>query len=253
MNSEAKGREINSEKLSVIIPAWNAEAYIEEAVGSVRAQDWEGGMEILVVDDGSSDASADKAEALGCRVFQKEHGGAASARNLGISRANGTFILLLDADDMLLPGALKALAAPFAAGSGAASLASDGGEILRPSGKRPETAAVFGRAVDFISPELTEEQARALVPRKESYGGVLPGCSLIRKEVFDEIGLFDETLKSGETVGWMMKLRESAFVTENIDAVTLRRRLHLSNTGRVAPRQELQNYAALLRKRMKRP
>ena len=104
------------ERLSVIIPAHNAGAYLQQAVESVRAQQWAGEMEILVVDDGSTDHTAQMALTLGVTLLQKEQGGAASARNMGLRAASGSLVLLLDADDVLSEGALTALAAPLQAG-----------------------------------------------------------------------------------------------------------------------------------------
>ena len=219
------------ESLSVIIPAHQAEQYLSEAVASVRAQNWAGQAEIIVIDDGSTDGTAGVARSLDVTVLQKEKGGAASARNMGLRAAKGDLILLLDADDVLTDGALEALSKP---------LADD-----------PACMAVFGKAEDFISPDLTDEQKQELKPRSGSYGGVLPGCSLIRRSVFDTIGLFDDTMRSGETVAWQMELRKAGTVTVQIDFVTLRRRLHLTNTGRLHAKQEMANYAALLRRRMK--
>lgn len=219
--------------LSVIIPAYQAETYIAEAVASVRAQNWSGQTEILVIDDGSADNTAGVARTLGITLLQKPKGGAASARNMGLRAAKGELILLLDADDVLTDGALEALYAPMEAD--------------------PACMAVFGRAEDFISPELTDSQKGELKPRTGSYGGVLPGCSLIRRSVFETVGLFDDTMSSGETVAWQMELRKAGLVTAQTEFVTLRRRLHLTNTGRLHGRQEMANYAALLRRRMKRP
>ena len=219
------------ESLSVIIPAHQAEPYIAQAVASVRQQNWAGETEIIVVDDGSTDATADVARTLDVKLLQKEQGGAASARNMGLQAAKGELILLLDADDVLTDGALEALYAPM---------------------KKGEADAVFAMAEDFISPELTEAQKAALLPRSGSYGGVLPGCSLIRRSVFETIGLFDAAMKSGETVAWQLKLRDAGIKTVQIAAVTLKRRLHLTNTGRLQPKQEMANYAALLRQRMKK-
>ena len=65
------------ERLSVIIPAHNAGTYLQQAVESVRAQQWAGEMEILVVDDGSTDHTAQMALTLGVTLLQKEQGGAA--------------------------------------------------------------------------------------------------------------------------------------------------------------------------------
>lgn len=219
-----------SEKISVIIPAYQAEKYIAQAVDSVRRQEWDKEMEIIVIDDGSKDNTVGVAETLDVQIIRKAQGGAASARNAGLRVAKGDLILLLDADDMLTDGALHAMYAALA----------DGAD------------AVFAMAEDFVSPELTDAQKAELKVRPAPYSGVLPGCSLIRRNVFDAIGLFDDTMKSGETVAWIMKLRDAQVKTVNIPTVTLKRRLHLTNTGRVQQKQEMANYAALLRKRMKK-
>lgn len=219
------------ETLTVIIPAHQAERYIAQAVESVRAQQWAGTTEIIVIDDGSTDGTAEAAQAPDVTLLRKEQGGAASARNMGLHQAAGDLILLLDADDLLTDGALNALYAPMASG---------------------DVDAVFAMAEDFISPELTDSQKAELRPRTGSYGGVLPGCSLIRRRVFQTIGLFDDTMKSGETVAWQLKLRDAGIRTVQIPFVTLKRRLHLTNTGRLQQKQEMANYAALLRKRMKK-
>lgn len=217
--------------LSVIIPAYQAEAYLAQAVDSVRMQNWEGPVEILVVDDGSSDNTAQVGQTLGVQVLRKEQGGAASARNLGLRHATGDLILLLDADDVLTPGALQALYEAMS---------------------REHAGAVFAMAEDFISEELTEEQKAALRPREAAYGGVLPGCSLITRQVFETVGLFDDTMKSGETVAWQLKLRDAGIPTIQIPVVTLKRRLHMTNTGRLHQKREMADYAAILRKRMRR-
>ena len=219
-----------TESLSVIIPAHEAEKYIAQAVESVRRQGWQGETEIIVIDDGSTDATAEAARALGVKLLQKAQGGAASARNAGLQLATGELILLLDADDVLTEGALNAMSASLT----------------------EEVDAVFAMAEDFISPELTEEQKAELKPRPAAYGGALPGCSLIRRKVFLSIGLFDDSMKSGETVAWQLKLRDAGIKTVQLPVVTLKRRLHLTNTGRLHQKREMADYAALLRKRMKR-
>lgn len=220
-----------SETLSVIIPAYQAEKYIDQAVASVRSQEWPGEVQILVIDDGSADHTAAVAQDLGVQVLKKEQGGAASARNAGLRAAVGDWVLLLDADDVLTDGAVAAMRA---------ALADSDAEV------------VFAMAEDFISPDLSEAQKAALKPREGAYGGVLPGCSLIRRQVFDTIGLFDDTMKSGETVAWQLKLRDAGIKTVQLPLVTMKRRLHMTNTGRLFQKQEMADYVALLRKRMKR-
>ena len=220
------------EKISVISPAYQAEKYLSEAVASVRSQNWPGGLEVIIVDDGSQDSTFALARQLGDTALTRERGGAASARNAGLRAASGELVMLLDADDVLMPGAAARLYAPL--------------------DTNPELAAVFGMVRDFVSPELTAEQQQELRVRPESYGGILPGCSLIRRWAFEQIGYFDEALKTGETVAWMLKLRDAGLLTTNLDDVVLKRRLHLTNTGRVNAKQEMQSYAAILRQRMRR-
>ncbi|CAM4374058.1 glycosyltransferase family A protein [Paenibacillus endophyticus] len=217
-------------KLSIIMPVYNAGNYLEEAVESISSQIWNGEKEIIIVDDHSEDNSFAKAQSLGDRVISVEHGGAAKARNIGLKMAYGEYILFLDADDVLSQDALV--------------------NLFIAMEEKSDCDVVYGKAKDFVSPELSSEQRAKLKVRENGYGGVLPGCGLIKKSVFDRSGYFDENLSSGETVDWMMNVKEAGAVVREINQVTLRRRLHMTNTGRLKREEEMKNYAAILRKRM---
>ncbi|MDE5802908.1 MAG: glycosyltransferase [Lachnospiraceae bacterium] len=99
------------EKVSIIVPVYNAEKYIRETVDCVKAQtypDWE----LLLVEDGSTDESLRILEELEkgdtrIHVLQQENGGAARARNHGLSKAEGRFVAYLDADDLWSPDKLE--------------------------------------------------------------------------------------------------------------------------------------------------
>ncbi len=216
-------------KLSVIIPAYNAAHHLKEAVMSVKSQNGYDpkDCQITVIDDGSTDTTRDLAKELADVVLTQDHKGAASARNLGIRKASGDLILLLDADDRLEDGALAALYGPFSKDEG--------------------VCAVFGLAKEFYSPELTEEERAALILKDTPYKGTLPGCSLIKRSVFEETGYFQEDLHGGETVEWMMRFRSGGYKTVNIDTVTLCRRIHTNNTGRINRSGEMTNYAKIFR------
>lgn len=220
-----------NKSLSVIIPAYQAEKYLKEAVDSVRSQNWPGPLEILVIDDGSTDTTAQVARSLDVTLLQKQQGGASSARNLGLSQASGNLILLLDADDLLSEGALDALHRAL---------------------EENCTDAVFALTQDFVSPELTDAQKAELRPQPAPYPGSLVGCAMFRSRVFRQVGVFNETLRSGETVDWMMRFREAKLPSVQLPFVAQKRRLHLTNTGRLHRQQEMANYAALLRARMKK-
>lgn len=102
--------------ISVLIIAYNYGQFIEEAIDSVLAQDFPlDNLEIIVVDDGSTDDTGERVKKYGLRVqyCYKPNGGQASALNLGMAKASGEIVALLDADDFLLPGKLPRIAQEF--------------------------------------------------------------------------------------------------------------------------------------------
>lgn len=92
--------------ISVIIPCYNHGKYLPEAVDSIRKQG-SSPVEIIVVDDGSTDNTPRVAKDLGVHYIRQENSGLSSARNTGINHCKGDFLVFLDADDWLLPGSLE--------------------------------------------------------------------------------------------------------------------------------------------------
>ena len=218
--------EIRSRDITVVIPAYNAEKYIAEAVNSIKNQTMGNDARIIVVDDGSQDKTAELVSNLGVKLITGNHAGTSAARNAGIACVNTPWIYLLDADDRAKNHAFRTLADAMSG------------------------SAAFGLAEDFISGELTPEQAAQLCPRSGGYAGILPGCSLLKTELFEKVGLFDESLPSGEVVAWMLSLRDSGIPVTSVNTIVLERRLHMTNTGRLRKADEAKGYAALLRKRL---
>lgn len=105
----------NDLKISVIIPAYNAEKYLTATLDSVVSQTMsDSDYEIIIVNDGSSDHTADILEKYknlysNITVINKENGGPSSARNTGLATANGKYIYFFDADDLLINNALEAM------------------------------------------------------------------------------------------------------------------------------------------------
>ena len=95
--------------VSVVIPAYNREAIIGRAVLSALSQRPHGPAEVIVVDDGSTDATGDVAERLGARVIRQENKGEGGARNAGVAAATSTWLAFLDSDDEWLPQHLSVL------------------------------------------------------------------------------------------------------------------------------------------------
>jgi len=101
-------------KVSVIIPLYNLEEYIEKSIESVLAQRFDGDLEIIVVDDGSRDGGYKIVEQMckthsNIRLIHQENAGVSAARNTGLDAAQGKYIVFVDGDDILFPDALKTL------------------------------------------------------------------------------------------------------------------------------------------------
>ena len=128
--------------ITVIIGAYNAERYLAEAIDSVLAQTHPR-LELIVVDDGSTDGTGDVAEAYGdpVRCIRQENGGMAAARNRAVPEARGDYLAFLDADDRFPPDKLAGQLAVFEAD--------------------PDLDVVYGHVTEFLSPDL-DETARAL-------------------------------------------------------------------------------------------
>ena len=106
---------MKSLKFSVIVPVYNVEKYLETCVNSLLVQSMEdGSMEIILVDDGSPDQCGELCDQLAdshkeIRVIHKTNGGLSSARNVGMHKAQGEYLVFVDSDDTLEPGALRCI------------------------------------------------------------------------------------------------------------------------------------------------
>lgn len=99
------------EKISIIIPAYNAETTLSATVGAVLAQTY-GDLELILVNDGSHDGTGPLCDGFAdprIRVFHQENAGVSAARNLGLSQARGAYVTFLDADDIVPPDYLAVL------------------------------------------------------------------------------------------------------------------------------------------------
>ena len=229
-----KARCSAEEGISVLIPAFHAEEYIEECIKSIQKQQTQLQdlpLEIIVADDGSGDNTAAIAEAGGAQVLRLAHRGSAAARNAALIKARYEYICFLDADDRARDTALSDLLQALRAEKG--------------------RMAVFAKARDFCV--KTDDSGSSIEHfSSRTYSGCLPGCSLIRKQAFQIVGLFNEELKTGETVDWLERFRESGLPSSALDCVTLERRIHRASTGAVNREQEQRDYAHIVREHLKR-
>jgi glycosyltransferase involved in cell wall biosynthesis len=215
--------------VSVIIPAFNAARYLAEAVESVQRQHY-GDLDILVVDDGSTDGTAAVAARLpGVRCVRQQQSGPAAARNSGIREATGEFLGFLDADDLWAEGKL---AAQMAALEEDASL-----------------DLVAGRVEEFYDAQTPPDRRR--VRRQSGDRAYTMGALLAPREAFEKVGLLDPTLRFGEFMDWRSRALALGLREYVLERVVLRRRLHAANTTRVA--QDYQrHYLATIRAHLQR-
>jgi glycosyltransferase involved in cell wall biosynthesis len=155
--------------LSVVIPARDSEATVGAAIRSVLDQSEAADIEILVVDDGSSDATRERAEALGdprIRILGGPGRGAAAARNVGLRGAHGAWVALLDADDRWLPGHVDALQGVLEADEvsvacfGAARHIDEQRRLIRLFTVKPEDATLEGLLSRRLQPTTSATAVR---------------------------------------------------------------------------------------------
>jgi glycosyltransferase involved in cell wall biosynthesis len=171
--------------VSVVIPAYNYGRYVGEAVDSALAQTCPA-VEVIVVDDGSTDDTRDRLARYGDRIryVYQENQGLSTARNTGIRAAAGNFIAFLDADDAFHPRKLEIQMGLFASNPalGLVGTATFSDE--------PRTWPDLGQAPARQTPVALEE---IIIHTRFA-----PSSAVVRKDCFDQVGLFDAALRSVE-------------------------------------------------------
>lgn len=209
--------------VSVVMPSYNTAQYIREAVDSVLEQDYPN-LELLVIDDGSTDATPEIIEAYGERVrfFTQQNAGAGAARNLGLREARGEYIAFLDSDDVWLPGKLQAQVEHFET--------------------NPDVGVVYSRwqtwkpgdCGAFHRPEPLRCAIRPGIVREGSgwlYNGLLFTSMLhtitvmMRRRTIEQIGFFDTRLKRGQDYDYWLRASRISPIHQ-LDAVYALYRLH---------------------------
>jgi len=169
-------------RVSVIVPVYNRPAFVGEAIGSALAQECPGGLEVVAVDDGSTDETprvlADLAAAdARVRVIRQENAGPAHARNRAMREARGELLALLDSDDAWLPGKLAAQVALLDAHPGAAFAHSDVDEFWE------DGEGAWTRRPPIVSGDVL----RTLLRRNVIHTMTV----VLRRSVIEEVGDFD--------------------------------------------------------------
>lgn len=218
--------------VSAILAVCNGAAYLAEAIDSMLGQA-PAPAELIVVDDGSTDATPDILARYGraIRVIRQSNRGQAAALVTGIGASRHPLLAFNDADDVWTPGRL-ALQSD--------ALQSDAG-----------LDAVFGMAEQFVSPELdTEVQAR-LRPRSARLTAEVATGMLARRAAFERIGSFNPALSAAYYYDWLARFKAAGLRSRILPEVVLRRRLHPNNFGRLHARERDRQLLGALHRRIR--
>jgi glycosyltransferase involved in cell wall biosynthesis len=203
--------------VSVIIPCYNGARFLEEALRSALAQSYPE-VEIIVVDDGSTDNSPEIAQRFPVRYIRQENRGLTETRNRGVRESRGSYIVFLDADDRLKPEAIEA-----------------GVRLLE---RRPECAMAVGDHT-FISADGTHlAGSRKDCLPAHHYEALLKSnfiemisSVLFRRRVYDEVGGFDTKLRVAEDYELYLRIARSYPICCH-PAVVAEYRIHDTNASR---------------------
>jgi glycosyltransferase involved in cell wall biosynthesis len=195
--------------VSVVMAAFDEEAFIGDAIATVLAQTYTP-IEVIVVDDGSTDRTADIAERHAVTVLRQPHDGPAAARNAGLKAARGEYWTIFDADDLMPPRRIEHQVAHLE--------------------QHPEHGIVLGLTDAFVTPGQ---------PRPPHYNpdwddGPFPACAgtmMARHEVLEAVGLYDEAIWMSYDVEWLARAKDAGVRAGQIDQLALRYRIHGENSS----------------------
>ena len=218
-----------SPQIEVIVPVYNGERFVRQALESILNQSFKV-KKIWVVNDGSTDGTALILDQLTkkypeIKVLNQANQGASAALNYGLAQIKEEWIAFLDADDLWEPDRLAAQ--------------------IQAMKSKPEVELFFTQMQEFEDFEDgTKVQFKA---REEVIDGFSKCTLLCRKALFDEFGGFDESLRVGEFIAWFQKVREAKRPNFLVPEVLVRRRIHGANTTAKVDRNE---FLQLLRKQL---
>jgi glycosyltransferase involved in cell wall biosynthesis len=218
--------------VSVVVPVHDGERYLGEALQSILDQPYDP-IEVVVVDDGSTDGSAALAASFGSRVHvhSQPAGGIGAARNRGLAEASGDYVAFLDCDDLWAPNCLPARLAAFEAS--------------------PAPDLVFGHVRQFISPDIDAAEAARIRCPEGLQPGYLVGSLIASRAAVETLGRFREDLHVGEFLDWIARGRDHGLTEVMIDDHVLSRRLHQTNHS-VQHRGDMRDFALVMKESLDR-
>ena len=204
----------SSPLVSCIVPVFNGERFIQEALDSILTQTYER-LEVLVIDDGSTDGTAAIVQRYGAQVkyLHQENGGPPVARNTGLCAAQGELIAFLDSDDRWAPTKIARQVDCFQ--------------------RYPQLGICLTHIQNFWENELAAEQEQLRNHRRsQPLPGYVTAALMARRGVFETVGRFDTGWQHGDDFDWFVRARQLGIQIELLPDVLVYRRMHPGNRSR---------------------
>jgi len=219
--------------ISCIVPVFNGERFLKEALDNIFEQSYRP-LEVIVVDDGSTDGTKAVASSFGdkIRYLWQSNAGPWVARNFGVSSAKGEFVAFLDADDLWHKEKLSSQISRFQ--------------------ERPELDVSVSMIQNFWVSELLQEELKFKDDRRSKPipGYVCPGM-LVRRSQFDHVGIFNKDLQHAAATDWFLRADRNGTVVELLPEVLVFRRLHQLNRSRIHASNSQNEYLKILQTHIK--
>ena len=200
-----------SPRISCIIPVWNGERFLGQALDSVFAQSLPPD-EVIVVDDGSTDGSADivlgRCEQI--QLIRQAKGGAASARNTGVRVATGNLFAFIDADDLWLPAKVQ--------------------RQLETLYSAPASGCCVTLIDTFLEDSLCADAGPTSLNQPKV--GHIASALMVWREAWARIGPMDESMQIRAEFDWFARISRAAIGIVTVPEILARRRLHRDNISR---------------------
>jgi glycosyltransferase involved in cell wall biosynthesis len=224
-------RHQNGPLVSVIMPAYNAANYIEDAIQSVLAQSYKN-IELVIINDGSTDDTEQRVQKYNdkrIRYYVQQNAGLSASRNAGIKRAAGELFVFLDHDDRMTPDFVARHKDAFENNPEVDLVYCD--DLLMD--EKGDPGRVITRKEYNDNNRLISDLFRHGFP-------VVPFRTCIRKTVFDKIGLFDESLRNAEDYDMIRRFVEHGLVAKHLPGAFYLRRIVTDSLSRNHTRQKAQ-------------
>lgn len=216
--------------VSIIVPSYNCEAYLEECLKSLFSQQYPC-FEVIVVDDGSTDRTESIVKSFeNIKYVYQENQGHAAALNRGIVEARGEYLAFIDSDDLWTEDKLKVQ--------------------MKYAVMYPKVDMIFSNARQFFSSDI-DINIKKNIQYDEIVPGYFAGSMLISKATMVEIGPFSNDQTIGHFMDWYMKAQEKGMRSVLLKEVLYLRRVHNNNMG-ITHKNERYRYATILKEGLDR-